>query len=244
VNPVLETLRAHADSIERLWITEGELRSSAAAEILSRAKETGVRVQRVPRERLDALAQGGVHQGIVAEVRAFEYAELEDILEASLASDRPPLVVALDGIQDPQNLGAIIRSAYALGAHGVVIPKDRAAGLTGTVAKASAGALAYCPVARVVNLSRALEQMKEAGLWTAAADPEGTQEAWQARLDGPLALVVGAEGAGVREGVLKHCDLRVRIPMVGKVASLNASVSAGLLLYETARQRAAVLGRP
>jgi 23S rRNA (guanosine2251-2'-O)-methyltransferase len=243
VNPVLETLRGRPEAVEGLWLAQGqggepELRASAAAEILTRAREAGVRVQKVPRERLHALAQGGVHQGIVAEVRAFAYAELEDVLAAAKASDRPPLLVVLDGIQDPQNLGAIIRSAHALGAHGVVVAKDRAAGLTGAVAKASAGALAHTPVARVVNLSRALEQMKEAGFWTVAADPDGKDTAWQARLDGPLAVVVGAEGPGIRKGVLDHCDLRVRIPLAGQVASLNASVSAALLLYEICRQRA------
>ena len=238
VNPVLETLRGRPEVVERLWLAEGELRASAAAEIFNRAKEAGVRVEKVPRERLTSMAGRGVHQGVVAEVRALEYADLEDVIEKGQASDEPPLVVVLDGIQDPQNLGAIIRSAHALGAHGVVIAKDRAAGLTGVVAKASAGALAHCPVARVVNLSRALETLHEAGLWRVAADPTGNETIWDAKLDGPLAVVVGGEGAGIREGVLKHCDFRVQIPMLGKVGSLNASVSAALLLYEVTRQRA------
>jgi 23S rRNA (guanosine2251-2'-O)-methyltransferase len=244
VNPVLETLRARAGAVEQLWVSEGELRASAAAEIFTRAREAGVRVKKVPRERLASLVQGGVHQGVVAEVRALDYAELEELLTLAKGSERPALLVALDGIQDPQNLGAIIRSAHALGAHGVVIPKDRAAGLTGAVAKASAGALAHCPVARVVNLSRALETLREEGLWTVAAVPEGSQSLWEADLSGPLVLVVGAEGSGVREGVLKHCDFQLRIPMLGQVGSLNASVSAGLLLYEVARQRARPAKKP
>lgn len=237
VNPVLEALRARSDEVERLYITEGQLGSRAAAEILSRARDAGIRVERVVRERLATLADGGVHQGVVAELRSFRYAELSDVLDTAQASGRPALVVVLDGIQDPHNFGAIIRSAHALGAHGVVIGKDRAVQVTGVVAKASAGAVEHCPIVRVVNISRALEELKQAGVWTAAADPQASEPLWKARLDGPLALVVGAEGAGVREGVLKHCDFRLRIPMVGQVGSLNASVSAALLLYEVARQR-------
>lgn len=237
VNPVLEALRVRADEVERLYITEGQLGSRAAAEILSRARDAGIRVERVVRERLATLADGGVHQGVVAELRGFHYAELSDLLEAAKESGRPALIVVLDGIQDPHNLGAIIRSAHALGAHGIVMGKDRAVPVTGVVAKASAGAVEHCPIARVVNISRALEELKEAGVWVAAADPEAKEPLWKARLDGPLALVVGAEGAGVREGVLNHCDFRLRIPMAGQVGSLNASVSAAVLLYEVARQR-------
>lgn len=237
VNPVLEALRAHAERVERLFTAEGQLAAKAAAEIFSRARDSGIRVERVPRERLAAMADGGVHQGIIAELRGFEYVDVSDLLEAAEESGRPPLLVVLDGIQDPHNFGAIIRSAHALGAHGVIIAKDRAVPVTGVVAKASAGAVEHCPIARVVNLSRTLEELKEAGVWIAAADPESTEPLWRARLDGPLAVVVGAEGAGVREGVLKHCDFRLGIPMLGQVGSLNASVSAAILLYEAARQR-------
>jgi 23S rRNA (guanosine2251-2'-O)-methyltransferase len=242
VNPVLEALRARPDEIESLYVAEGQLGRGPAAELLSRARDAGVRVRRLPRERLSTLAEGGVHQGVVAEVRTFSYAELDDVLHRAQASGRPPLLVALDGIQDPHNLGAIIRSAHALGAHGVIIPKDRAAPVTGAAGKASAGAIEHCPVARVTNLSRALEQLKENGLWAAAADPDGAQVLYDARLDGPLVLVVGAEGAGVRRGVLESCDFRLRIPMAGQVASLNASVSAAILLYEVARQRSGRAG--
>ncbi len=237
VNPVLEALRARPDEVERLYLVEGQLGGRAAGELLSRARDSGVRVEKVTRERLSSLAEGGVHQGVVVELRGFKYVELEDILGAAKARGQAPLVVVLDGIQDPHNLGAIIRSADALGAHGVVIARDRAVQVTGTVAKASAGAVEHSLIARVVNISRALEELKEAGLWVAAADVDAQEPMWSARLDGPLALVVGAEGAGVREGVLKHCDFRLRIPMEGQVGSLNASVSAGILLYEVARQR-------
>jgi 23S rRNA (guanosine2251-2'-O)-methyltransferase len=233
----LEALRARPEEIEQISVVEGHLSSGIAAEVFSRARESGIRIQKLPRERLATLSEGGVHQGLVAQVREYEYAGIEDLLELAREANQPPLLVVLDGIQDPHNLGAIIRSAHSFGAHGVVIAQDRAVGVTGTVAKASAGAIEHCRVARVVNISRALEQLKEEGLWVAAADPGSSTPAWSARLDGPMVLLVGAEGQGIREGVLKHVDLKVSIPMSGKVASLNASVSAGVLLYEAARQR-------
>jgi 23S rRNA (guanosine2251-2'-O)-methyltransferase len=240
-HPVLEALRAHPEAVDRIYVVEGSVPPRAAAEILSRARECRVRVERVPRERLSAMADGGNHQGVAARMRGFAYLELEELLARAAASGRPPLLVVLDGVQDPHNLGAVLRSADALGAHGVVLPRDRSVGVTPAVARASAGAVEHVPLARVTNLSRALETMKEAGLWIAAADPEGDQVLWGARLDGPLGVVVGGEGGGVRPGVLGHCDLRLRIPMEGQIASLNASVSAALVLYEVARQRA--LGR-
>lgn len=243
IHPVLEALRARPGDVERVYVLEGSMPPRAAAEILSRARDAQVRVERVPRERLQALVEGGVHQGVAARLREFAYATVEEVLAGATASGRPPLVVVLDGLQDPHNLGAVIRSADALGAHGVVLPKDRSVGVTPAVARASAGAVEHVPVARVTNLSRALEELKSAGLWVAAADPAGDQVLWGARLDGPLAVVIGAEGAGVRPGVLKHCDLRLRIPMEGRVASLNASVSAALVLYEVARQRGGGGGR-
>jgi 23S rRNA (guanosine2251-2'-O)-methyltransferase len=237
VNPVLETLRARPDQIEKLYVVEGALKERLAGELLNRAKEAGVKIERVDRERLAKLAEGEVHQGVVAEVREFEYVGLDALIARSKKTAHAGLIVLLDGIQDPHNLGAIIRSAHAFGAHGIVIMKDRAAGVTGVVVKASAGAVVHTPIARVVNLSRTLEELKEAGFWSVAAEPTSSQDVWSAKLDGPLALVVGAEGAGVRQGVLGHCDFRVRIPMLGQVDSLNASVSAGILLYEIARQR-------
>lgn len=239
LNPVLEALRAHPETIERLYLAEGALNPRVAGELLSRATERRIRVDRVDRERLSRLAEGGVHQGVVAEAREFEYRELEELMTLAAESDRAPLLVLLDGIQDPHNLGAIVRSAHALGAQGVVLPKDRAASVTPAVVKASAGAVLHTPVARVTNLSRALEALKKAGYWTCALDPQGSQAPWEAALDGPLAVVVGAEGDGVRKGVLAHCDFRLRIPMLGQVDSLNASVSAGVLLYEIVRQRRA-----
>ena len=243
IHPVLEALRAHPGEVDRIYLLEGAVAPRAAAEILSRAREARVKVERVPRERLQALVEGAAHQGVAARLREFAYATLKEVLARAEASGAPPLVVVLDGLQDPHNLGAVIRSADALGAHGVVLPRDRSVGVTAAVARASAGAVEHVPVARVTNLSRALEELKAAGVWVAAADPEGDQVLWGARLNGPLALVIGAEGTGVRPGVLKHCDLRLRIPMGGRVGSLNASVSAALVLYEAARQRGVAGGR-
>ncbi len=239
INPVLEVVRARPEEIECLYVVEGQVPPRAAAEVLSRVQKSGVRVQRVARERLGNMAGGGLHQGILAQVREFEYASLEELLARAAQSQRPPLLVVLDGIQDPQNLGAIIRSAHALGAHGVVIPKDRAAPVTGAVARASAGAVEHCGIARVTNLSRALEQLKEAGLWVLATDSTSPTLLPQQDLRGPLAIVIGAEGSGIREGVLKHCDFRASIPMDGQLGSLNASVATGITLYEVARQRQA-----
>jgi 23S rRNA (guanosine2251-2'-O)-methyltransferase len=237
IHPVLEALRARPGEVERLLLLEGALPTRVAGEVLARAHQARVRVERVARERLAAIAEGGVHQGVAAELRAYPYAELEDLLALAKAAGQPPLVVVLDGIQDPHNLGAIIRSAHALGAHGVVIGKDRAAGVTPAVAKASAGAVEHLRVARVTNLSRALEELKRQGVWVAAADPAGDTLLWSAPLEGPLALVVGAEGEGVRPGVLGHSDFRLRIPMAPGATALNASVAAAMLLYEVARQR-------
>ncbi len=237
LNPVLEALRASPHTIERLAIADGALNQRVSGELMNLARAAKIPFEMVDRDRLNHLSEGGVHQGVVAEVKDFEYIGLAELIKKAKSSGRQPLIVLLDGIQDPHNLGAIIRSAYAFGAQGVVIMKDRAVGVTATAVKSSAGATSHIEVARVTNLSRAMEELKEAGFWTVAADPEGKEIAWQAKLTGPLAVIIGAEGAGVRKGVLGHADYKVRIPMSGQVGSLNASVSAGVLLYEIARQR-------
>lgn len=235
---MLELLRGTPERIDRLLIVEGTVNPRLAGELLSRARDASVRFEYVPKDRLERLGEGVVHQGVLAEVRQFDFVELEALIDKAKRSGEPMLIVVLDGIEDPHNFGAIVRSAVALGAHGLVVGKDRSAPVTGVVAKASAGAIAHATIARVTNISRALETLKGAGAWVVAADPAGDRLMWNAPLDGHLVLVVGAEGAGVREGVLKHCDFRVQIPMAGKVASLNASVSAGVLLAEICRQRA------
>lgn len=237
INSVLEALRANPDTIERIYLQQGALNPRLAGELLTRAAENRVRIDRVEKPRLDSLA-GPKHQGIVAEVHKFKYTEPADIVQAAKDSGRPPLIVVLDGIQDPQNLGAIIRSAHAFGAHGVIVPKDRAAAITSVASKASAGAVSHTPIARVVNLARTLTELKAAGLWIVGAEMSGDREPAAIDFKGPIALVIGAEGSGIRQLVKEHCDFLARIPMLGNVASLNASVSAGVLLYETARQRA------
>jgi 23S rRNA (guanosine2251-2'-O)-methyltransferase len=237
IKPVLEALRAHGTDIEHVFIAQGNLDKGPAGEVFARARELGLRVQKVPREKLSSLSAGGLHQGVVAEIRQFSYSDLQDLIGSGEKADR--LIVVLDGIQDPNNLGAIIRSALAFGAQGVVLPKDRAAQVTGAVVKSSAGAVEHMPVARVVNISRALEELKQAGFWVAVLDLDGTQTPGEVSWTGPIALVVGSEGAGVRPGVLKHCDFRVRIPLSGKVSSLNASVAAGVALYQIGCSRRA-----
>jgi 23S rRNA (guanosine2251-2'-O)-methyltransferase len=243
VNPVLELLRARPEQIDRLFMQQQGLKESIAGEVTARANEHRIRLERLPRERIDAMAPKSVHQGIAAEVRQYEYASLETILDGPRVAQRAGLVVVLDGIQDPMNLGAIVRSAYAFGADGVIIGKDRAAAVTGVVVKASAGATAHTKIARVTNLARTLDELKSAGYWSVATAPAASSELWKAPFDGSLAVVIGAEGAGVRQGLLERCDFVVRIPMVGRVASLNASVSAGVLLAEIARRREGSVSR-
>jgi 23S rRNA (guanosine2251-2'-O)-methyltransferase len=193
-----------------------------------------VRVEDVPQGDLAHRSRSGVHQGVGAELTQFRYAELEDVLSAI---EGTALLLVLDGVTDPQNLGALARSAHALGAQGIVVPKDRAAGITPAAFKAAAGALEHCPVARVTNLSRALDLMKQQGLWTVALAPDGDKELGQVDLTVPTALVLGSEGTGVRPLVRKTCDHVARIPMAGQVGSLNVAAAGTVALYEVLRQR-------
>lgn len=241
VNPVRELLRAGGDAAE-LWVAEGTERGRLG-EILRLAREAGVRLKEAPRPKLDRLAGTDRHQGVVAVVADYRYRELADLLESARARGEPPLLVLLDGIEDPQNLGAIIRSAHALGSHGVVIPRDRAAGITSAAAKASAGAVEHCPVARVTNLSQAIDTLKESGVWVVGLAAEGRVDIGSVDLASPTALVVGSEGQGIRRLVRERCDHIVRIPMSGEIGSLNASSSAAICLYEAVRQRGQRGGR-
>ena len=226
VNPVLEALRAHPQDVVRVLVEN----SRGAEKVAAAAERAGVRVETVPQGELQRRTRGGVHQGVGAELAEFKYSELEDLLEGSF-------VLVLDGVTDPQNFGALVRSAHALGADGVVIGKDRAASVTPAVFKAAAGALEHCLVARVTNLSRALEQLKEAGFWTIALAGEGDKELDDIDLKTKIALVLGSEGSGVRPLVRKTCDHVARIPMAGRVASLNVAAAGAIALYEVARQR-------
>jgi 23S rRNA (guanosine2251-2'-O)-methyltransferase len=238
MNPVRELLRAGADGVSELWLAEGGDRPKAFADLEREARERGAKVRAAPRTKLDRLAGVTHHQGIVAVVADYRYREVEEILAIAAGSGRPPLLVLLDGVEDPHNLGAIVRSAHALGAHGVVMPRDRAAGVTPSAAKASAGAVEHVAIARVTNLVRCIEELREAGIWTVAAVPDGDQDLASVDLRGPIALVRGGVGQGIRPLVRKNCDHAVRIPMLGRVGSLNASAAAAIALYEAARQRA------
>jgi 23S rRNA (guanosine2251-2'-O)-methyltransferase len=242
VNPVRELLRAGGGGVAEVWLAAGG-EQRRLAEIARLAREAGAKVRDAPREKLDRLAATDRHQGVVAVVTDYRYRDLDDLLAAARDTGEPALIIALDGIEDPQNLGAIVRSAHALGAHGVVIPKDRAAGVTPAASKASAGAIEHLPVARVTNLTQALEEMKEAGLWAVATAADASDEVGDVDLTVPTALVIGAEGTGVRPLVRRTCDRAVRIPMKGRVASLNAAASAAIVLYEVARQRGAAATR-
>jgi 23S rRNA (guanosine2251-2'-O)-methyltransferase len=241
VQPVLEALRAGARPVERVTIAEGA-HEARLQEILELARGAGVPVRRAPRTELQRLAAGANHQGVVATIAAAKYTPADELLEALAArvgTDEPPLAVVLDGVEDPRNLGAIIRTVECVGAHGVFLPERRAAGLTETVAKAAAGALEYVPVARTVNIARLVEELKGRGVWTigTASDAAISYTEWD--WTQPCALLLGGEGEGLRRLVRERCDALVSIPLLGKIESLNVSVAAGIILYEAVRQRTA-----
>ncbi len=233
-NAVIEALRA-GKTLERLMILDG-CQDGPVVTIKREARKAGTPIKYVTKERLDQISETGKHQGVIAVIAAYEYAEVEDILARAREAEETPFLILLDGIEDPHNLGAIIRTAHQAGAHGVIIPKDRAVGLTATVARTSAGALNYLPVARVTNLVQTIESLKKEGIWFACAEA-GADEMYDVDLTGAIALVIGAEGEGVSRLVREHCDYHVSIPMSGKLDSLNASVAAGVLVYEIVRQR-------
>lgn len=237
MNPVRELLRAGGEGLAELWLAEGAERARSFAELEREGRAAGAKVRLAPRVKLDKLAGTGNHQGVVAVVADYRYRSVDDLLEVARAAGQPPLLVVLDGIEDPQNLGAIIRSAHALGAHGVIIAKDRAVGITGAAAKASAGAVEHCPVARVTNIAQTVLGLKEEGLWSVGAVAGGDREIGAIDLRGATALVIGAEGEGIRPLVRRNCDHLARIPMAGRLGSLNASAAAAVCLYEAARQR-------
>ncbi len=233
-NAVLEAFRSKK-SMDKLFIQDG-CKDGPILSITREAKKQGTVIQFVSKGRLDQLSETGKHQGVVAYAAAYEYAQVEDLLKAAEEKKEPPFLILLDGIEDPHNLGAIIRTANLAGAHGVVIPKHRAAGLTATVARTSAGALNYTPVAKVSNLASTIENLKKQGLWFVCADMQG-ESMYRLPLTGPIGLVIGNEGSGVGRLVRETCDMAAAIPMRGDIDSLNASVAAGVLAYEIVRQR-------
>lgn len=231
---VLEAFRA-GKLIEKLFVLKG-CKDGPVLSILREAKKAGTLVDFVPKERLDHMSETGKHQGVVAVLSAFHYSDVEDMFELAEQRGEEPFIFLLDGIEDPHNLGAIIRTANLAGAHGVIIPKRRAVGLTATVVKASAGAIHYTPVAKVTNLSAEMEQLKEKGMWFVCADMEG-EIMYHQNLKGSIGLVIGKEASGVSRLVKEHCDFKSAIPMSGDIDSLNASVAAGVLAFEIVRQR-------
>lgn len=233
-NAVLEAFRA-GKTIDKLYVLKG-CQDGPVNSILREARKQDTIVNYVTKERLEQLSETRKHQGVIAHAAAYAYAEVEDILKLAEEKGEPPFVFLLDNIEDPHNLGAIIRTANLAGAHGVIIPKRRAAGLTAVVAKTSAGALNYTPVAKVTNLATTIDELKEKGLWFVCADMSGTTM-YDLNLKGPIGLVIGSEGEGVGRLVKERCDYIASIPMKGNIDSLNASVAAGVLAYEIVRQR-------
>ena len=233
-NAVIEAIRA-GRPIDRLFILDG-CNDGPVSTIKREAKKNDIFVRFVDKESLDRMSTTGHHQGVIAKCAAYEYAQVSDILDNAKKKGEDPFIILLDNIEDPHNLGAIVRSANLAGAHGVIIPKNRAVGLTATVARTSAGALNYTPVAKVTNLARTIDDLMKQGIWFACADMDG-DAMYGCNLTGPIGLVIGSEGEGVGRLVKEKCDYIVSIPMKGDIDSLNASVAAGVLMYEVVRQR-------
>ncbi|MBQ3665067.1 MAG: 23S rRNA (guanosine(2251)-2'-O)-methyltransferase RlmB [Lachnospiraceae bacterium] len=233
-NAVLEAFRS-GKTIDKLYILDG-CHDGPINSILRESKKQQTIVKFVKKDRLDAMSQTGKHQGVIASMAAYDYANVEDLLENARKKGEPPFLFVLDNIEDPHNLGAIIRTANLAGAHGVIIPKNRAAGLTAVVARTSAGALNYTPVAKVTNIAKTIEELKKEGMWFVCADMDG-EIMYRLDLKGPIGLVIGNEGDGVSRLVKEKCDFVASIPMKGDIDSLNASVAAGVLAYEIVRQR-------
>ena len=233
-NAVIEAFRS-GKPVDKVFILDG-CQDGPIRTVVREAKKHDTIIHFVSKERLDQISETGKHQGVIAYAAAYEYAEVEDMLALAKEKGEDPFILLLDNIEDPHNLGAIIRTANLAGAHGVIIPKRRAVGLTATVAKTSAGALNYTPVAKVTNLAKTMEELKEKGLWFVCADMGG-ESMYRLNLKGPIGLVIGNEGEGVSRLVKEKCDFIASIPMKGEIDSLNASVAAGVLAYEIVRQR-------
>ncbi|MBD1382782.1 23S rRNA (guanosine(2251)-2'-O)-methyltransferase RlmB [Metabacillus arenae] len=233
-NSVIEALKSTRE-VNKIWIAENSQKGQIQ-QITRLAKDRGVLIQYVPKKKLDQMTDAN-HQGIVAQVAAYEYAEIDDLFKKANVRNEEPFFLILDELEDPHNLGSIMRTADAAGAHGIIIPKRRAVGLTATVAKSSTGAIEYIPVARVTNLARAIEELKERGVWIVGTDAKGADD--YRNMDGNMAigLVIGSEGKGIGRLIKEKCDFLVSLPMAGRVTSLNASVAASLLMYEVYRRR-------
>lgn len=233
-NPVIEVLKS-GRTIEKLYVAKGNVEGSIKM-IISMARDKGIVISEVDRKKLDELSNTGSHQGVIAQVSPYTYSTIDEILSLAKEKEEDPFVVILDEIEDPHNLGSIVRSANVCGAHGVIIPKRRSAYVTATVAKASAGAVEHTKIAKVTNLNQTIKELKDKGLWIIGTDMDG-EVCYNSNLKGPVALVIGSEGRGISRLVKENCDLIVKIPMKGAVNSLNASVAAGIMMYEILRQR-------
>lgn len=234
-NSVLELLESGKD-INKIFVTKGE-RHGSINKIVAIAREKKVIIVEKDKREMDEMAQNENYQGVIAIVPPFEYCEIEDILDVAKERNEDPFVLILDGIEDPHNLGSIIRTAETAGVHGIIIPKRRAVGVNSTVNKVSAGAVEYMKIARVTNISDSIDKLKDAGLWICGTDINTEKYHYNQDLTGPLGIVIGNEGSGISDKVKKNCDFLVKIPMKGKVTSLNASVSAGIVMYESVKQR-------
>ena len=234
-NAVAEAIRA-GRTIDKIFVARGDT-DRTLARILAKARENGIVVTECDRRKLDSLSATGAHQGVIAQAAMREYASIEDILERAAGRGEDPFIVVCDEIADPHNLGAILRTAECAGVHGVIVPERRAAGLGPTAAKAAAGALNYLPIARVKNMNRTIDELKQRGVWVIGTAMDG-ENALTADLTGPVALVIGSEGEGISHLTLQKCDRTVTLPMKGQIVSLNASVAAGILMYEIVRARA------
>ncbi|WP_145030016.1 23S rRNA (guanosine(2251)-2'-O)-methyltransferase RlmB [Paenibacillus sp. Y412MC10] len=233
---VTEALRS-GRTINKIWIAENA-QKHLTQPIIFEAKKLGVVIQQVDKRKLDQMAPGMQHQGVVAQAAPYAYAEVEDILQAAEAKGEAPFILLLDEIEDPHNLGSILRTADCTGVHGVIVPKRRSAQVTATVSKTSAGAAEYVPVARVTNLGQTIEELKERGIWVVGTDVSASSEMYDTNVfDGPLAVVIGNEGKGMGRLIREKCDVLVKLPMKGQINSLNASVAAGVVMYEVLRRR-------
>lgn len=234
-NAVMEALKANR-SIDKLFIIDSSQQTGPIKTIIALARKKGIVIKYETKENLDNISINHKHQGVIAYVAAYDYVEVDDILRRASEKQEAPFIIILDSIEDPHNLGAILRTANIAGVHGIIIPKRRAVGLTATVAKTSAGAIEYTPVARVTNIARTIDELKQKGLWITCADMDG-ETMYKLDLKGPLAIVIGGEGLGVSKLVKEKCDFIAKIPMKGDIASLNASVATAILVYEALRQR-------
>ena len=234
-NSVFELLESGKD-INKIYVTKGEKHGSIN-KIIAIAKQKGIIIVEKDKRKMDEMAKNQNYQGVIASVPPFEYCEIEDVLEEAKRKNEDPFVLILDGIEDPHNLGSIIRTAETAGVHGIIIPERRAAAVNSTVSKVSSGALEYMKIARVTNISNALQKLKDAGLWICGTHINTDKYYYQQDLTGPIGIVIGNEGTGMSDKVTKNCDFLVKIPMKGKVTSLNASVSTGIIVYETLKQR-------